>query len=109
MRGPMDSATTLKQRFWCRGPGPARTRGTPVVGWRRKKAHRAALVATQTRVKPTQWEKVKFTGRSEMLEATRNIDGRDLEKFGTLGSSEKTIAILEDRWWPRRPKKKEIR
>ena len=27
-------------------------------------------------------------------------DEYDREKFGTLDSSEKTIAILGDRWWP---------
>ena len=30
----------------------------------------------------------------------RKIDECDMEKFGTLDSSEKTIAILGDRWWP---------
>ena len=28
----------------------------------------------------------------------RKIDECGMEKFGTLGSSEKTIAILENRW-----------
>ena len=27
-----------------------------------------------------------------------------MEKFGTLDSNEKTIAILEDRWWPQTAK-----
>ena len=30
----------------------------------------------------------------------RKIDERDMEKFGTLDSSDKTIATLGDRWWP---------
>ena len=34
----------------------------------------------------------------------RKIDGCDMEKFGTLDSSEKTIVILGDRWWPRTTK-----
>ena len=29
-----------------------------------------------------------------------------MEKFGTLDSSEKTIAILGDRWWPHTAKQK---
>ena len=33
-------------------------------------------------------------------------DERDMEKFGTLDSNEKTIAILEDRWWPQTAKQK---
>ena len=35
-----------------------------------------------------------------MLEEMRKIDACDMEKIGTLDSSEKTIAILGDRWWP---------
>ena len=35
----------------------------------------------------------------------RKIDECDLEKFGTLDSSEKTIAILGDRWWPQTAKR----
>ena len=34
----------------------------------------------------------------------RKIDECDMEKFGTLDSSEKTIAILGDRWWPQKAK-----
>ena len=34
----------------------------------------------------------------------RNIDGCDMEQFGTLDSSEKTIAILGDRRWPQTAK-----
>ena len=34
----------------------------------------------------------------------RKIDGCDMEKFGTLDSSEKTIAMLGDRWWPQTAK-----
>ena len=32
------------------------------------------------------------------------IDECDMEKIGTLDSSEKTIAILGDRWWPQTAK-----
>ena len=34
----------------------------------------------------------------------RRIDEYDMEKFGTLDSSEKTLAILGDRWWPQNGK-----
>ena len=34
----------------------------------------------------------------------RKIDECGMEKFGTLNSSEKTIAILGDRWWPQTAK-----
>ena len=39
-----------------------------------------------------------------MLEEMRKIDECDVEKFGTLDSSEKTIAILGDTWWPQTAK-----
>ena len=32
------------------------------------------------------------------------VDVCDMEEFGRLESSEKTIAILGDRWWPRTAK-----
>ena len=34
----------------------------------------------------------------------RKLDVCDLEKFGAVDSSEKTIAILGDRCWPQRTK-----
>ena len=36
----------------------------------------------------------------DALEEMRKLDVRDMEEFGRLESSEKTIAILGDRWWP---------
>ena len=38
------------------------------------------------------------------MEEMRTIGDSDMEKFGTLDSSEKTIAILGDRWWPQTAK-----
>ena len=32
------------------------------------------------------------------------IDGCDMDKIGTVDSSDKTIAILGDRWWPQTAK-----
>ena len=34
----------------------------------------------------------------------RKLDVCDMEEFGRLESSEKTIAILGDRWWPQTAK-----
>ena len=39
----------------------------------------------------------------DALEEMRKMDECDMEKFGTLHSSEKTIAIL-DGWWPQKAK-----
>ena len=34
----------------------------------------------------------------------RQVDECDMEKFGAHDSSEKTIALLGDRWWPQTAK-----
>ena len=38
----------------------------------------------------------------------RKIDECGMDKFGTVDSSEKTIAILGDRWWPQRAKQEGV-
>ena len=38
--------------------------------------------------------------RDVLEEEIREIDECDMEEFDTLDSSEKTIVILGDRWWP---------
>ena len=38
--------------------------------------------------------------RDALNEAMREMDEFDMEEFDTLDNSEKTIAILGDRWWP---------
>ena len=38
--------------------------------------------------------------RDVLEEGMRRFDECDMEKFGALDSSGKTIAILGDRWWP---------
>ena len=38
--------------------------------------------------------------RDALEEEMRSLDGCDTEEFGRLEISEKTIAILGDRWWP---------
>ena len=40
------------------------------------------------------------TRRRHSNQEMRKIDECDMEKFGTLDSSGKTIAILGDSWWP---------
>ena len=42
--------------------------------------------------------------RDVLEEEMREIDECDMEEFDTLDSSEKTIAILGDRWWPQAAK-----
>ena len=40
----------------------------------------------------------------DALEETRKLDVRKMEELGRLEGSEKTIAILGDRWWPQTAK-----
>ena len=42
--------------------------------------------------------------RDVLEEQMRPVDECDMEKFNALESSEKTIAILRDRWWPQKAK-----
>ena len=51
-----------------------------------------------------EWENVNSTRRNGMCYRWRKIDECDMDTFGTLDSSEKTIAILGDRWWPQTAK-----
>ena len=43
--------------------------------------------------------------RGALEEGKRKLDACDMEEFGRLESSEKTIAILGDRWWPQTVKR----
>ena len=46
----------------------------------------------------------------DVLVEMRKLNGCDMEEFGRLESSEKTIAIiLGDRWWPQTAKREEDR
>ena len=39
----------------------------------------------------------------------REKDDSGMEEFGTLNNSEKTIAILGERWWPQTAKQKGVK
>ena len=41
-----------------------------------------------------------YKEKRDVLEEMGKLDVSDMEEFGRLKSSEKTIAILGDRWWP---------
>ena len=45
-----------------------------------------------------------YKEKRHVLEMSK-IDESGMQKFGTLDSSEKTIAILGDRWWPQTAKR----
>ena len=45
-----------------------------------------------------------FKRERVVLEETKKLDECDMEEFGRLERSGKTIAILGDRWWPQMAK-----
>ena len=47
--------------------------------------------------------------RDVLEKEMRDIDECDMEGFDTLDSSENTIAMLEDRWWPQAAKQKGVK
>ena len=60
-----------------------------------------ARVAQQRRTHIVVEENVKYTSRNGCSRGNmRKLYECDMEEFSRLESSEKTIAILEDRWWP---------
>ena len=46
----------------------------------------------------------RYKEERDALEELSKLDVCDMEEFGRLESSEKTIAILGDRWWPQTAK-----
>ena len=72
---------------------------------RRTCLHICARVAQQRRVRLTIVVEREIYGEErDVLGEMRKLDGRDVEEFGRLESSEKTIAIPGDRWWPKMAK-----
>ena len=45
-----------------------------------------------------------YKGERDASEEMRKLGVYDMEEFGRVESSEKTIAILGDRWWPQTAK-----
>ena len=45
-----------------------------------------------------------FKEERNVLQEIRKLDNCDIEEFGRLENSEKTIAILGDKWWPKTAK-----
>ena len=71
----------------------------PVVGRRRTWLQICARVAQQKSRTYIVGECEIYKEERDALENMRKLDVCDMEDFGRLESSEKTIAILGDRWW----------
>ena len=107
LHGPMDNAKKLKLRF---------SGGDLDLPEKRKKytsGREEEDVATNLCPCGTTIEsRTHIVGECEtyteewdaLEEGMRKIDVCDMEEFGRLESSEKTIAILGDRWWPQMAK-----
>ena len=106
LHGPMDYAKTLKLRFRV---------GDLDLPERRKRyasSREEEEIAQMCPCGKAVESRTHIVGECEIYKEERDvlemrkIDECDMEKFGTLDSSEKTIAILGDRWWPQTAKQK---
>ena len=89
----------------CRGPGPARKkRYTSSRGEEEYAQMCPCGKAVESRTHVEGECELYKQERIVLEEGMRKIDECDVDKFGTLDSSEKTIAILGDRWWPQTAK-----
>ena len=103
LHGPTDYAKRLKLRF--------RVGGLDLPERRKRYSSSREEEDVATNMCPcgtTIEGRTHTVGESEMYKEERDaleeemskLDVRDVEEFGRLESIEKTIAILEDRWWP---------
>ena len=102
LHGRMDHAKALKLRFRVGGldlPG-RRKRYTSIRGDEEEDAQSPCGKSVESRTHIVGECETYKKDRDVLEKEMRKIDECDMEKFGTLDSSEKTIAILGDRWWP---------
>ena len=103
MHGPVDYVKTLKLRF----------RVGDLDLPERRKRHASSPEEEEESAhicpccKALESSRTHIVGKCEIYKEERDvfeemskIDKCGMEKFGTLDSSNKTIAILRDRWWP---------
>ena len=90
----------------CRGLGPARKKNKlPVVERRRTWLQICAPCGTtESRTHIVGECEIYREGRNALEDGMRKLDVCDMKEFGRLESSEKTIAILRDKWWPQAAK-----
>ena len=89
----------------CRGPGPARKKKHANSREEEEIAQTCRCVkAVESRTRIVGERGIHKEERHVLEGEMRKIDECGMEKFGTLGGREKAIAILGDRWWPRKAK-----
>ena len=106
LHGPMDYAKSLKLRFRVGDLDlpERRNRYTSSREEEEEGAQRCPCKAKESRTHIVGECEMYKEERDVLEEEMKAIDGCDMEEFGTLDSSEKTIAILGDRWWPQTAK-----
>ena len=102
--GPMDYAKTLKLQFRVTDLDLPERRKRYTSG--REEEEGAQLCPCGEGNE----SRTHIVGECELIKEERDvldvtiIDECDVDNFSTLDSSEKTIAILGDRWWPQKAK-----
>ena len=102
LHGTTDCAKTLKLRFRVGDLDLPKTRGTYEYTSSREEEEEDAHMRLCSKEKESRTRIAGECGMNkeerDALEEIRQIDECDTEKYSTLDSSEKTIAILGDRW-----------
>ena len=107
LHGPMDYAKKLKLRFRVGGldPPERRQRYTSSREEEDVATHMCPCGTTiDSRTHIVGVCEISKGERESLEEEMKKVDVCDMEEFGRLESSEKTIAILGDRWWPKTAK-----
>ncbi|MEP2037814.1 MAG: hypothetical protein ABJI72_14510 [Parasphingorhabdus sp.] len=107
LHGPMDFAKTLKLRFRVGDLDMPERRKRYTSS--REEGEVGAQVcpcgkAIESRTHIVSECEIYKTERDVLEEEMRETDECEMEEFNTMNSSEKTIAILGDRWWPQEAK-----
>ena len=108
LHGPMDYGTRLKLRFRV-GDLDIPERRKRYTSGREKEEDTATNMcpcgtAIESRTHLVGECEIYKKERDALEEKMRKLDVCDMEEFGRLESSEKTIDILGDRWWPQTAK-----
>ena len=107
LHGRMDYAKSLKLRFRVGDPGlPERRKRYTSSGEEEDVATTTCPCGTtiESRTHIVGECEINKEERDALEEEMRKLDVCDMEEFGRPESSEKTIAIREDRWWPQKAK-----
>ena len=106
LHGPMDHAKKMKLRFRVGNLNllERRKRYTKSREEEDVVAHMCPCGTIESRIHIVGECEIYKEERDMLQEEMRKVDVFDMEEFGRLESSEKTIVVLGDRWWPQTAK-----